>query len=102
MQGSTALQSIVEERRQAQPYVLATGTVSNPDQFFLVVDCVVLGEVDVEQVSLILLAVYFVFNISYVKGCSNMFRYLEILFCKSNPDKASPTVKHFITALANH
>ena len=102
IQGATLVEAIVAERKQPQPYILATGTLSDPKQMFLIVDCVVIGEIKVEQLALIIFTAYFVFNISYVKGCCNMFSFLEVLFCKSNADKASSTVRHFITALNNH
>ena len=30
-----------------------------------------------------------------------MYSYLEVLFLNASPDKVSPTVKHFMTALAS-
>ena len=86
-------------RKQPQPYLFGIGTLAEPEQYFLVIDCIIIGEVKVEQLPLILLAAYFVFNICYVKGCSNMFSFLEVLLCKSSLDKATASVNHFITSL---
>ena len=71
-------------RKQPQPHLFGIGTLAEPEQYFLVIDCIIIGEVKVEQLPLILLAAYFVFNICYVKGCSNMFSFLEVFLCKSS------------------
>ena len=36
--------------------------------------------------------------ICYIKGCHNMFLYLEVLFLNACPDKMPSSIKHFITA----
>ena len=65
LQGATNLETIVQDKKQAEPFVIITGDLSCPDQTFLVVDCVV-------PLTLTLSA-YFVFNICYMKGCTNVF-----------------------------
>ena len=45
LQGTTNLQPITDDRRQPQPYLLATDCLNDPNQVFLVVDCRVIGEV---------------------------------------------------------
>ena len=101
MQGASNIESIARERKQPEPYILLTGDINNPDQAFLVIDCQIIGEVKLNDIPVTLLAAYFVFNICYVKGCCNMYTYFEVLFLNARPDKVSPTVKHFMTALAN-
>ena len=61
-QSATNLATVVEERRQPQPYLLSTGTISNPQQLFLVVDYVIIGEFSMKHITLFL-AAYFVFNV---------------------------------------
>ena len=89
------------EKKQPEPYALITGDVNNPDQGFLIVDCKVIGEIDLLYVPLNILAAYFVYNICYIKGCHNMFSYLEVLFLNACPDKMPSSIKRFITALHN-
>lgn len=64
------IQSIVKERKQMEPYILSNGTVSDHNQLFLIVDCHVLGEVSPQTVPFVLLAVYFVYNNCYPRGCN--------------------------------
>ena len=77
-----------------QPYVIAT-----LDQAFLVVDCQIIGEVNVKKLPLYILAAYFVFNVEYIKGCRNFFSYLEILLLGAKPEKATASVKHFMATI---
>ena len=93
------LESIVQQRGQPQPYVLASGNINNCDQLFLIVDCEIVCEISVNVVPLVLLSVYFVFNICYVRGCNNFYSFLEGIFLKPNIDKFPSSVKHFITTL---
>ena len=93
--------NIAQKKKHPEPYILLTGDINDPDQAFLVIDCQIIGEVELKNIPITLLAAYFVFNICYVKGCHNMYSYLEVLFLNASPDKVSPTVKHFMTALAN-
>ena len=41
------LESIVQQRGQPQPYVLASGNINNCDQLFLIVDCEIVCEISV-------------------------------------------------------
>jgi len=72
------------------------------DQAFLVVDFQVIGEVDLKRLPLYILAAYFVFNVEYARGCSNLFSYLEILLLGANPEKATASVKHFMGTIQLH
>lgn len=101
MQGATNLETIVQDKKQAEPFVIITGDLSCPDQAFLVVDCVIIGTVDITKIPLALLSAYFVFNICYVKGCTNVFSFLEVLLLNASVDKVTTAVKHFLTALQN-
>ena len=65
IQGAMNTKSIIRERNQMEPYLLSNGTVNDYNQLFLIVDCKVLGEVSIQTVPVILLAVYFVYNICY-------------------------------------
>ena len=71
----------------AEPYVLASGNINNCDQLFLIVDCEIVCEISVNVVPLVLLSVYFVFNIFYVRGCNNFYSFLVGIFLKPNIDK---------------
>ena len=90
------MEELVMNISQPEPYVLMFG-----DQFFLVIDCIVVTEVDAEAVPITLLSSYFVFNIKYPKGCNNLFSFLEVLLLGGNGEKLSPTVKNFFSFIVN-
>ena len=48
-----------------------------------------------------LMAAFFVFNIRYPRGCNNLFSFLEIITLKYPSNKASATVKYFLSSLQN-
>ncbi len=98
------IKSIIRERNQMEPYLLSNGTVNDYNQLFLIVDCEVLGEVSIQTVPVILLAVYFVYNICYPRGCNNLFLFFELMFLKTvgPPDKLPSSVRHFHTLLCNN
>ena len=71
-------------------------------QTFLVVDKTIVCEMEVpNDIPFILMAAFFVFNICYPKGCSNLFSFMEILTLNYPSDRASATVKHFLSSLTN-
>ena len=80
IQGATNVESIAQMKKQLQPYLLVTGDINEPDQVFLVVDCQVIGEVELKNLTLVLLAAYFVYNICYAKGCNNFFLFWKCYF----------------------
>ena len=49
------------------------------DQFFLVIDCIIVTEVDTEAVPITLLSSNFIFNIRYPKDDNNLFSFLEVM-----------------------
>lgn len=68
-------------------------------QAYLVVDNHIVDEVPITDLPLALMAAYFVFNICYPKGCNNFYSFLEVVVLGYSPEKASPTVKYFLTKI---
>ena len=93
------LKSVVKEKGQLEPYLLVNGTIEEYGQIFLVVDLEILGEVPINIVPLILLSVFFVYNIRYPPGCSNMYSFFEFMFLNSKHDKYPSSVSHFYSTL---
>ena len=81
---------------------MCTGDPKNPDQGFLIVDCMVVFEIELQRMPLYILASYFVFNIEYPRGLHNLFTYLEIELMGANPNKVAASIKYFITAVEQH
>ena len=77
-----------------------TGTLQDPGQVFLVVDKTVINEIHpFEDIPLVLLSAYFVFNIKYAVGCNNLFSFFEIILLGFPKTKAFITVNHFFTSI---
>ena len=91
LQGATNIESIVKERKQAEPFILITGDLNNPDQGFLVVDCVIVGSVEMNK-SPLSYCQHILSLTCYIKGC-NMFSFFEVLL--ASVDKLTSTIKHF-------
>ena len=77
------------------------GDQENPTQAFLVVDREIVTEVNIEDIPFTLMSSFFVFNIHYPKGCNNFYAFMEVYTLGFLLSKASPTVKHFATALVD-
>ena len=74
------------------------GDYEDPTQAFLVVDCQVVMEVNIEDIPLALMSA---FNIHYPKGCSNFYAFMEVYTLGFPMSKASPTVRHFAAGLVD-
>ena len=68
------MEELIKNISQAKPYFIMF-----EDQFFLVIDCIIVIEVDTEAVPITLISSYFVFNIRYPKGGNNLFSFLEVM-----------------------
>lgn len=73
--GCNNITTVVEEIGNLAPYIFASGDVQSPIQTFLVIDKKVVCEVTFEDVPFVLISV---FNICYLKGCSNIYSFIEI------------------------
>ena len=75
---------------------------SNEFQVFLVVDKTIICEIQqFVDIPFILMASFFVFNICYRKGCTNLYSFMEIVTLNYPPSGASASVKHFLSSLSN-
>ena len=98
LQVSCDLLEAILDKKQQEPYVLIVGHVQDAQQAFIVVDGEILCEVDVNDCVLALMSVFFVFNICYMKGVSNLFTFLEVVVLNMTC-KLPPSVNHFLSAL---
>ena len=102
LQASTNVTKVAEGNKQLEPYVLVVGDVQSPTQTFLVTDQRVVTEIDIDDVPLTLMAVYFAFNICCPKGCNNFFMFMEIEVLNFPAHKASLTVRNLLSNLSVH
>lgn len=69
------------------------------DSAFLVIDCKVQYEIDIEDAVFSLLSAFFVFNICYCKGTCNLFQFFEVILLDQNPKKLSPSVNYLLSRI---
>ena len=94
----TDITEVVAANKPLEPYVVSV----DDEEAYLVVDKTVVDKVAFEDVPFLLMSAFFVYNICYTKGCSNMYAFLEVVMLKFPPEKASPTVKHLLAKLGAH
>ena len=63
------------------------------------VDKEIVMDVCVDDIPLILMSAFFIFNIHYPVGCTNFYTFLEAFTLGFSLEKASPTVKHLVASL---
>ena len=68
----------IARSNKSEPYVIVVGNSENPEQAFLVMDKNILSEINIEDIPVCLLAVFYVFNICYPPGCNNFYCFLEV------------------------
>ena len=59
-----------------------------------------MSRIDLTIVPIILFASYYVFNLQYCTGCTNVFLFLEVLFLNAPPVKRSK-LRNFLNSLEN-
>jgi hypothetical protein len=99
---SSMLFDLVKDRNQNEPYLIIFGVQQTPQQCFLIVDQEILCEIDEDDCAFALMSAFFVFNICYTKGLSNVFTFFEHVLLNINHSKLSPSVSHyfyFITSI---
>ena len=84
------------------PTVMIRGSLSNPKEAFLVVEKEVLCKIpNLSNVALALLATFYVFNMEYTRGTSNVFIFFEHYFMVITAPKEKTKVGHLISQLAH-
>lgn len=83
---------MAEENAILEPYIL----VVSDDEAYLIVDKTVVDQVELIDASFILMAAFFAYDIKYPVGCNNFYTFLEIFMLRFSPEKAPPSVKHFL------
>ena len=63
-----------------QPIILIQGTLRKPNNATLALEKQALGNVKFSDLPVILLATYYVFNMKYCPGSTNLFTFFEALF----------------------
>ncbi len=96
MQDDADVKDIAEANCFLQPYIVLKGT-----EAYLVTDGQVICEVDVNQIPLVLMAAFYVFNICYPVGCKNFYSLLEVIVLGNSLKKVTPCVKHMYSSIVN-
>lgn len=99
LQESTDLQTATKDKGQNQPYILICGDLLQPDQLMLVIDNQVICDIEEDDIPFALMSAYYVFNICYVQGCNNVFKFFESSLLNTKT-KVPPSVNHFMATLS--
>lgn len=83
-----------------QPLIVIKGSPKEPKEAFLFVDRVVLTKVPLQKITLALMAGFYVFNIHYTVGCSNLFTFLETYFLSYKPPKKT-RLSNFLSQISS-
>ena len=75
------------------PFIVVVGAMESPMQAFLVVDKHIVKEVEVSCLAT-LIAAYYVFNICYQRGLSNLFTFFEVLLLGMDTKRVAPYVSN--------
>ena len=76
---------------QPEPFVIVVGDHHSAEQAFLVCENKVVCEISLKDIPIYLVAIYYVFNMCYPKGCTNFYAFLELAVFKL-PVKVSASV----------
>ena len=66
----------------------------------LVIDGHIVCDINEHDIPFALLSAYFVFNICYIPGCHNVFKFFESALLNIKT-KLPPSVNHFMAALSS-
>ena len=64
----------------AQPCVIVEGELSSPLTAYLVVEKEVLCKISKDEAVTALMSAFYVFNMQYTPGCSNLYSFFEVFF----------------------
>ena len=81
-----------------EPYVI----INDIGDAYLIVDKHIIDQIPIVDIPCALMAAFFVFNICYPKGCNNFYTFLEIIILKYSAEKASSSVKFFLSKISAH
>lgn len=96
------MKRVAEGNSTLEPYVIVIGSPDHYTQAFLIIDGRLIGEItDIEEIPLVLLASYYVFNICYPKGLGAFYSILEVIVLNTSLSKTSPSVQHVFASLKN-
>ena len=83
---------------QPEPLVVVVGDHHDAQQAFLVSENKTVCEITVSDILIYLLAMYYVFNMCYPKGCDDFYSFMEIALFKL-PVNVPGSVVNFLTRL---
>lgn len=89
-----------KELKAPQPCVIIRGCMSNPKDAFLAAEKSVLCRISrVQELGLILLASFYVFNMHYTHGFANFFTFLECILLDQKAPKEKTRIGHLMAQL---
>ncbi len=101
VQDSTDFQTVIDNKGQNEPYIIVCGGMAQPEQLMLIVDRHIIGDIHEDDAPFAVMSTYFVFNICYIPGCHNVFKFLESSLLDIMTKKIPPSINHFMAALSS-
>ena len=79
--------------------IIIIGEYRNPIQGFLVCEKKMICEIPTKESPIYLLALYYIFNMCYPKGCNNFYAFIEIGIFNLGVKNVPITIGTFLTRL---
>ena len=82
-----------------QPVVTVRGNVTEPKDAFLVIEKVVVCQLPIPSIPIALLGSFYVLNMEYTPGCSNIFQFMEVYFLDIQAPSKKTRISNFLAQL---
>lgn len=101
MQENEYINSAINQLKTLTPLVIIKGTLTDPKCAYLTTEKELLFEVPIKEIPLVLLASFYVFDMKYTQGFTNVFMFLEHYFLGLQVPKEKTKINNFISQLAH-
>ena len=93
--------SAVSQIKVLTPIILIKGTLTDFRDAYLVIEKDVICKVPIEEILMILLASYYVFDMKYPQGLTNLYMFLENYFLGFKVPREKTKINNLISELAH-
>ena len=101
MQENESTKSYISHLKIMTPLAIIKGTITDPKHAYLTTKKEYLFEFPIKEIPLMLLASFYVFDMKYTHGLTNVFMFLEHYFLGLRVPKEKTKVHNFISQLAH-
>ncbi len=94
------MELVAKNMPSPQPSLIVKKKKGRAEQCYLVVENTLISPVKIEDAVLVLFASFFVFNVHYPHGCTNVYTVLEAILLDKPVKGRRPTVSSYLDRLA--